>query len=203
MSEIEFQDYLLFTSSLAFEANMATMQSTRISPPEDDPVVPRRSPARLIDRWKLPSQRLMKTVADTKSKATTLVANAKNPAPYNYGKTGCVPDSPSSFAESTSSFEMEDDDVKGNEIEACLSSKSDTESVFSNPGSFAPEPKEIIQSDQEDNNSNNYHEDDERFEELLQELESIQICQIEEVVTMKHVKAASVARVEITAASST
>ena len=218
MTEIEFQDYLLFTALLGFEAKMAmgtgkgnmsnnycslnkaastTMTTTahnppRIAPPSvDDASIPKRSPARLLDRWKLPSQRLMNAVSNAKSKTNTINNNNKGSMPY--GKGGGAPDSPQSFSESTSSFEIEDD-VKDDEVGACLSSNSDNESVFSEPGNML-QPVKVSRF-------NEPKEEDGKWEELLEGLESIQICNIDDVLTFKHTDNTQLARVTVTATPS-
>ena len=194
MSEIEFEDYLLYTASFGFEANMAigsgksassseccapprepisvlnslSLPNTRISlpppqlPSNADPTIPRRSPARIFDRWKLPSQRLMKAVATAKGTHTTFITKDKDDKLYTHEKKDQTPSSPESFAESTSSFEMEDDDI-------------DSESVFSDRGG------KMVRTDVVQGND----VDDEGFEEFLPYFEDVQICKIDDVVTYK------------------
>ncbi|KAG5417234.1 hypothetical protein I9W82_004867 [Candida metapsilosis] len=209
MSELEFEDYLLYTASFGFEANMAigsgkstssseccaplqkpipvlnslSSSNTRVSlppppPPQPpskvDPTVPRRSPARIFDRWKLPSQRLMKAVATAKGTHTTFTTRDKDDKSYTHEKKGSVPSSPESFAESTSSFEMEDDDI-------------DSESVFSDRGDKRVAADLGHGSDI----------DDEGFEEFLPYFEDVQICKIDDVVTFKNYSGAELTRVAV------
>lgn len=208
MSELEFEDYLLYTASFGFEANMAigsgkstssseccapprkpisvlnslSSSNTRVSlpppPPQPpskvDPTVPRRSPARIFDRWKLPSQRLMKAVATAKGTHTTFITRDKDDKLYTHEKKGLVPSSPESFAESTSSFEMEDDDI-------------DSESVFSDRGG------KMVRTDVVQGND----VDDEGFEEFLPYFEDVQICKIDDVVTYKSYSGAELTRVAV------
>lgn len=214
MTEVEFEDYLLFTTSFPGVADGSctpnkptsimkslSMENSRISlPPSTEVTIPKRSPARLFERWKLPSQRLMNVVSNTKVTAANSEVKVKDTLPYIHKKNG-APDSPQSFLESTSSFEIEDDEVKGDEGEICFSSNSDNESVFSNPGSIVPEPQKTANSVQTNNHIYDSHEEDEEWEELLHCLETIQICKIDDVVTIKHSSNTGLARVKITAPS--
>ncbi|KAI5949976.1 hypothetical protein KGF57_004486 [Candida theae] len=197
MAETEFEDYLLYTESLAFDADSSTppggvnsdlhctanstnnttgnTNTIMKSPFGTDLTIPRRSPARIFDKWKLPSQRFMNAVSNTKTKALASTSSQKT---LNINEENSrVPDSPQSFAESASSFEMEDDDI-------------DTESVFSDAGTkkivgFDP----VIGKDDDD--------DDDELEELLDCLDGIQICKIDDVVTIKHTSGTGLARIAI------